>query len=307
MFGLFLIKEGRKELKRYGCIFTCLASRAVHLETTTKLDTDTLILAIRRFVDRRGEVSSIRTDNGTNFVGAERELEQCLEEIDHERVREYLLTRNCDYIVWKKNPPEASHMGGVWERQIRSVRAILTSLMKDHPAILTDESLRTFLTETEAIINSCPLTIDPMCDPHDPRPLSPIQLLTYKSDVVFPPPGKFERADLYCRKQWRRVQYLADQFWSRWKVEYLSTLQRRQKWTRKSRNFMVGDVVLVKDGGIFTRRNGWPLARVEEVFPSDDKLVRKVRLRVSHKQADKTTSLTRPISKLVLLVGADEE
>ena len=306
MFGPFLVKEGRKELKRYGCIFTCLASRAVHLETTTKLDTDTLILAIRRFVDRRGEVSSIRTDNGTNFVGAERELEQCLKEIDHERVREYLLTRNCDYIVWKKNPPEASHMGGVWERQIRSVRAILTSLMKDHPAVLTDESLRTFLTEAEAIINSRPLTIDPMCDPHDLRPLSPIQLLTYKSDVVFSPPGKFERADLYCRKQWRRVQYLADQFWSRWKVEYLSTLQRRQKWTRKCRNFMVGDVVLVKDGGIFTRRNGWPLARVEEVFPSDDKLVRKVRLRVAHKQADKTTSLTRPITKLVLLVGADE-
>ena len=174
--------------------------------------------------------------------------------------------------------------------------------MKDHPTILTDESLRTFFTEED----SRPLTVDRMCDPNDPRPISPIQLLTFKSDVVFPPPGDFQRADLYCRKQWRRVQYLANQFWSRWKVEYLSTLQVRQKWTRKSRNFLVGDIVLVKDSEIFTRRNGWPLACVEEVFPSDDGLVRKVKLRVANKQADKTSSLVRPITKLVLLVGCDE-
>ena len=306
IFGPFLIKEGRKELKRYGCIFTCMASRAVHLERTTKLDTDTLILAVRRFIDRRGEVSSIRTDNGTNFVGAENELKKCLEEIDHEKVREYLLSKNCDWIVWKKNPPEASHMGGVWERQIRSIRAILSALMKDHPAILTDESLETLFTEAEAIINSRPLTVDSGCGPDDLRPLSPMQILTFKSDVVFPPPGNFQRNDLYCRRQWRRVQYLADQFWYRWKKEYLFSLQVRQKWTRKSRNLMVGDVVLVKDSEIFTKRNGWPLACVEEVYPSADNLVRKVKLRVAHKQADKTTSLIRPISKLVLLVNADD-
>ena len=306
MFGPFLIKEGRKELKRYGCIFTCLASRAVHIETTTKLDTDTLILAVRRFVDRRGEVASIRSDNGTNFVGAENELKQCLDEIDHEKVREFLLTRNCDWLVWKKNPPEASHMGGVWERQIRSIRSIFTALMKNHPAMLTDESFRTLMTETEAIINSRPLTVDPACDPNDLQPISPMRILTLKSDVVFPPPGNFQRNDLYCRRQWRRVQYLADQFWSRWRTEYLASLQARQKWTRKQRNFVVGDVVLVKDGEIFTKRNGWPLARVEEVFPSKDGLVRKVRLRVAHKQADRTSSLIRPITKIVLLVDANE-
>ena len=306
-FGPFLVKEGRKELKRYGCLFTCLASRAVHIETTTKLDTDKFILALRRFVDRRGEVASIRTDNGTNFVGAENELQLCIDEIDHVKVHEYLLARNCDWISWKKNPPEASHMGGVWERQIRSVRAVLTGIMKDHPAMLTDESLRTFLTEAEAIINSRPLTMDSMSDPNDLRPIFPIQLLTFKSDVVFPPPGMFERADLYCKKQWRRVQYLANQFWSRWKVEFLATLQLRQKWTQKGRNFMVGDVVLVKDSEVFTRRNGWPLARVEEVFPSEDGLVRKVKLRVANKQVDKTRSLLRPISKLILLVGSDEK
>ena len=69
---------------------------------------------------------------------------------------------------------------------------------------------------------------------------------------------------------------------------------------------MVGDVVLIKDSNIFTRRNGWPMALVEKVFPSIDGLVRHVSLRVAYKQADKTRVLTRPIAKLVLLVGAEE-
>ena len=100
--------------------------------------------------------------------------------------------------------------------------------------------------------------------------------------------------------------YLANEFWSRWKTEYLASLQSRQKWTKTSRNFMVGDIVLVKDSGIFTNRNGWPLACVEEAFPSDDGLVRTVKLRVANKQADKTRMLLRPISKLVLLVDASK-
>ena len=88
-------------------------------------------------------------------------------------------------------------------------------------------------------------------------------------------------------------------------MEYLASLQIRQKWTTTSRNFQVGDIVLVKDEDIFTNRNGWPMARVEKVFPSDDGMVRKVGLRVAKKQTDKTRVLTRPISKLVLLVEVD--
>ena len=122
MFGPYFVKEGRNEVKRYGCIFTCFSCRAVHIEVTTKLDTDTFILALRRFIDRRGQVSSIRTDNGTNFVGAENELRRALDEMDNDRIQTFLSTEGCDWIVWKRNPPEASHMGWVWERQIRRIR-----------------------------------------------------------------------------------------------------------------------------------------------------------------------------------------
>ena len=153
MFGPFYVKEGRKEVKRYGCVFTCMALRAVHIEVTTKMDTDTFIQALRRFIARRGQVSSIRTDNGTNFIGAEKELRIALKEMDQVKIREFLVAKGCDWIVWKRNPPEASHMGGVWERQIRSIRTVLTGLMKEHSTMLNDESLRTFMAEAEAIIN----------------------------------------------------------------------------------------------------------------------------------------------------------
>ena len=95
--------------------------------------------------------------------------------------------------------------------------------------------------------------------------------------------------------------------WQRWNTEYLVALQARQKWVRKSRNFMVGDVVLGNDSNIFTRTNGWPMALVEEVFHSDDELVRQVRLRVAYKQENKSRFLIRPIAKLVLLVGVDDQ
>ena len=307
MVGPFIIKEGRKELKRYGCLFTCMSSRAVHIECTSDLSADTFIQALRRFIGRRGKVTSIRSDNGTNFVGAEKELQKCLEEMDDSKVHEFLLSEGCDWISWKKNPPSASHMGGVWERQIRSIRTILTALMKRHSAILNDESFRTLMVEAEAIINSRPLTVENLSDPAGPAPLSPIQLLTFKSNVIFPPPGDFARNDLYVRRHYRRVQFLANQFWSRWRTEYLSSLQERQKWGSERRNLCVGDVVLIKDSEVFTKRNGWPIARVEEVFPSDDGLVRKVKLKVGNKQADKSCYLVRPVAKLVLLVECDAD
>ena len=70
-FGPFIVKDGRKELKRYGVLFTCMASRAIHLETSNSLDTDSFINALRRFISRRGPIRQLRSDQGTNFVGAE--------------------------------------------------------------------------------------------------------------------------------------------------------------------------------------------------------------------------------------------
>ena len=202
-FGPFIVKDGRKELKRYGVLFTCMASRAIALERSNSLDTDSFINALRRFISRRGPIRQLRSDQGTNFVGARKERAQALSEMDQERIKAKLLKEQCDWFSFKMNVPAASHMGGVWERQIRTVRSVLSSLLNNHGRQLDDESLRTLMCEAEAIVNSRPLTVNQISDPDSPSPLTPSQLLTMKSKVVVAPPGVFQPADVYCRKRWR--------------------------------------------------------------------------------------------------------
>lgn len=151
---------------------------------------------------------------------------------------------DCEFLM---NTPASSHMGGVWERQIRTIRSVLTSILDQSSKQLDSSSLRTFLYEVMAVINSRPLTTDQLCDPSNPEPLTPNHILTMKSTIISPPPGRFVREDLYLRKRWRRVQLLANTFWTRWKKEYLLNLQGRQKWTKEHRNAKVGDLVLLKD------------------------------------------------------------
>ena len=186
-FGPWLIKDGRKEVKRYGVIFTCMVSRAVHVETANALTTDSFLNAYRRFVARRGPIRQLRSDQGTNFVGARSELEKALTEMNANRVRDELLKDQCDYIEFKMNVPNASHMGGVWERQIRSVRSVLDVLLKNHGQQLDDESLRTLLVECEAVVNSRPLTTQGIQSVDSTEPLSPSNLLTMKSKAGVAP------------------------------------------------------------------------------------------------------------------------
>ena len=306
------MKEGRRELKRYGVLFTCMASRAVHLEVANSLTADSFINAYRRFVGRHGPVRQIRSDQGTNFIGAKNELQKALSELDHVKIGQELLKRNCDWVDYKMNVPHASHMGGAWERQIRSVRNILAALLSRHGSQLDDESLSTFLVEAKSIVNCRPLAVADVSSPECLDPLTPNQQLTRKSSVVLPPPGSFQRADLYCKKRWRRVQHLANKFWNKWKDSYLQLLQPRRKWMRTVRSIEVDDVVIIKDDNL--PRNQWQLARVVQTYPSDDGLVRKAKLVVADSSLDRRGSRTRPplfldrpIQKLVLLMRCSED
>ena len=304
-FGPFLIKEGRKEMKRWGCIFTCLSSRAVHLEVATSLSADGFINVLRRFLSIRGPVALIRCDQGTNFVGASSELKAALQEND-EKLREYLCQNSCEFTF---NVPHASRMGGAWERCIRTVRSVLAALMKDHGTILDDDSLRTVLAEAAAIVNSRPLSVDNLFDPTAPLPITPNHLLTMKTSTVMPPPGNFIRADIYSRKRWRRVQYLMNVFWSRWKREYVHHLQSRQRLVRPRKNLSAGDIVLVVEENV--PRAQWHLGRIIETMSSSDGFVRKAKLIVGDttlnakgKRVKSVSEIERPVHKLVLLVEA---
>ncbi|XP_030834543.1 uncharacterized protein LOC115921321 [Strongylocentrotus purpuratus] len=308
-FGPFVIKEGRKELKRYGLILTCMAMRAIHVEVLDDMSSDAFINGLRCFIAIRGNVRRIQCDQGSNFVGAKHELKQALREMDADDVARNLLEQNCEF---KMNPPSSSHMGGVWERQIRNVRNVLNGLLEQCGTQLNVSSLRTFLYEAMAIVNSRPLSVDNLESPDGPLPLTPNHVLTMKSGLILPPPGSFEREDIYLRKRWRRVQYLTQFFWTRWQKEYLHTLQPRKTWTEKKTNVHVDDIVLLKDEAIC--RTDWRVARVMETMSSDDGLVRKVRLLMATpdldkkgKPVNKRTTLERPVHKLVVLIRSTDK
>ena len=119
-----------------------------------------------------------------------------------------------------------------------------------------------------------------------------------KSKVILPPPGSFSAADVYCRKRWRRVQHISNEFWSRWRKEYLQTLQERNSWKKRRRNFRNGDIVIIKAD---TERNKWPIARVIEAYEDRHGVVRTVKLKVGNDNGKQ--ELVRPIAKIVLLLN----
>ena len=298
LFGPFLIKERRSELKRYGVMFTCLTCRAIHIETANSLETDSFILSLRRFVSRRGNIREIRSDNGSNFVGAKRELQREFEKMDHSRIAQYLKGNNTEWVKWYNNPPYSSHFGGVWERQIRSARQILNGILLTHGHSLKDESLRTLLCEVECVVNSRPLTVESLSDPLSPKPLTPNTLLTHKTKVVLPPPGQFDAPYIFSSRHWKRVQHMTNEFWQRWRKEFLQLLQTRSKWNKVRRNFRINDVVLLKSED--AKRNEWPIAIVTKVQKDDSENVRSVTLRTTKRE-----TIDRPISKIVLLHEGD--
>lgn len=285
-FGPFEVKRGRGTVKRYGVLFTCLTIRAVHIEVADSLDTSSCINALHRFISRRGQVDIIRSDNGTNLVGADKELKAALQNLDQSEIEKKMQQKG---IRWIFNSPSASHQGGIWERQIGSVHRILCALGEEQ--CLSDDSLHTLLCEVESIINGRPITT--LSDnPHDLEPLTPNHLLLMKMQPNIPP-GVFNKNDLYSKRRWRQVQYLANLFWTRWTREYIPLLQERQKWFAQKRNFQAGDVLIIDNT---TPRNMWTMGRIMQTLPDSTGLVRRVVLKT------KSSTLQRPVNKLCLLL-----
>ncbi|GAA6111703.1 uncharacterized protein LOC125145112, partial [Tachysurus ichikawai] len=270
-------------------MFCCMSSRAVHIEVIESMDTSSCINALRRFFALRGPAKQLRSNCGTNFIGTCKELGM------DKVVQKYLSEQGCS---WEFNPPHSSHMGGSWERLIGIARRILDSMFLQLKTRLTHEVLCTLMAEVTAIINARPL-LPVSADPEQPFILSPSMLLTQKTGVP-PPPGDLTDKDLYT-KQWRQVQALANQFWTRWRREYLPCLQHRPKWTVLRRNLQVGDLVLLRDKQ--TSRNCWPMARISAIFPGKDGHVRKVEVTTTDQGNIKT--FLRPIVEVVLLLPKD--
>lgn len=294
-FGPFDVKVGRRREKRWGIIYKCLTTRAVHLDLLTAIDTDAFLMALRWFIARRGTPAELFSDQGTNFKGGERELREAFAELSP-ALQEHLAPQK---IAFHFNPPAAPHFGGAREREIRSVKSALHVIVGAQP--VTEEVLRTVLTEVEGILNSKPLGYV-SSDASDPDPVTPNVLLMGRPDGSLPQ-VVYPENELISRRSWKHSQVLADHFWARFIRLYVPSLQALQKWQASPADIEQDCVVMIADPQF--PRALWPIGTVIKTHLSPDGHVRSMDVKV------KDRVYTRPAARLVVLpalpTGEDED
>ncbi|UYV82752.1 hypothetical protein LAZ67_22000735 [Cordylochernes scorpioides] len=280
--GPLYLKDGSKV---WMVLFTCAVYRAIHLEMVSSLETDSFILALSRFIGRRGRPSTIYSDNGTNLVGtrnlfARLKWDKIVKETQEQR------------ISWKLNPPTAAWWGGFWERMIRMIKNLLRKILGHKK--LNYEQLETCLIEVESTINKRPLTyITENSD--DLIPLTPAMFLQDRT-THFPEIEKIT-ADTFRRKQ-RGLQQMKRELRQRFRKEYLGLLVQKGKEGSEF-TLRIGEIVLI--GNEDQKRIDWPMAKIEELIPGRDGKIRVARVKT------KRGVLIRPIQKIYPLEVTSEE
>ncbi|XP_043063902.1 uncharacterized protein LOC122320026 [Drosophila ficusphila] len=284
-FGPIEITQNRSHIKRYGVIFTCMTTRAVHLEIAEDLSCNAFMHVFRQFGCRRGFPTELYSDNGTNFRRADKDIREIMEEWSNDKLTQFLTTKGCN---WYFNPPLSPHMGGAWERLIQSVKKYLLVLLKErYPREYT---LKTLFCEIEFMMNSRPLLFipsDSLSEPLTPNDLliGPNYRESFYTDTI--------DSDLRLLNMWKASQRLADIFWLKWKKEYRQFLICSRKWTKDNSALKENDIVLIMEPDL--PRNVWPKGKIVKTYPSKDGRVRIVDVRI------KDNIYKRPTVKLIRL------
>ena len=253
------------------------------------MDASSCVMGVERFVSRRGTPAIIWSDNGTNFVGAEKELRENIEKWNTINIAVELAHKG---IKWRFNPPSAPHQGGIWERLVRSFKRVLYTILGTRR--LTDEVLSTTFCLVEHALNSRPLT-PVSADPSDRGSLTPNHFLLGNQARSLPSIIGVDEFD--HRKRYARAQSYANAIWSRWIKEYVPALNRRSKWqTPAELDLKTGDLVWVVEET--NPRGYYPTARITELRYGSDSVARSAVLRTS------SGSLVRPLVKLVPILPA---
>ena len=280
--GPFLIKQGRarQRLKSYILVFTCLQTRAVHLEATHDQSTSSVMNSFSRFIDLRGMPNEFLSDNWKSFTSPEKELQSWVQDLDED----LLIRQTCAGAIWRFTPPYGPHHGGIYETMVKATKRALQSLFVESD--LNMDEFRTAIGRVAALLNSRPIT--------RVKEENSIQILTPNHFLIGRLGGAVSTADLDNPvERWKRIHSIIDKFWKQFLQEYIPLLSKRGKWHTAKENVQVGEVVLQLDPN--TPRGQWKLAVIEEVFPSKDGRVRRCKIRSTN------GSYERPITKLIPL------
>lgn len=290
--GYFEIKSSQRKnapyVKAYVALFICLTTRAIHLELVSDLSTVQFLKAFKRFIGRRGIPSKMFSDNAMNFIGAEHEIGNSLDQLLQQtkgELHQYLLKNK---IEWSTIPARAPHFGG-WESGVKLVKYHLKRVLGN--VRLCFEDFNTLLVEIEAVVNSRPLwSIPTNTDDYDP--LTPGHFLVFRALNTLPEPSPMH-IPTNRLNHYQFLQRLLTDFWKVWSKQYIQTLQTRKKWFDTQPNVQRGQIVLASEDNEAPTQ--WALGRVMDVHHGTDGLVRVADIKC------RTKTLRRPIHKLSLL------
>lgn len=276
--------------KVYGCIFTCFHSRAIHLELLQDAGTMEFLLAFRTFSSRVGTPSMMYSDNAKGFKSADKEIRKLYKSIDWNVVKREGQKKE---IAWDYSVEKSPWQNGISERMIQSVKRHTRVILGS--AKLTYRTLSVILAEVEMIVNNRPLsTVSD--DPDNLTPITPAELVLGRRMEALPDPN-FKKLKNFDESRftsmWRCRQLLLNQFWRRWRDDYLLRQSVRKKWTDPTDAEILNRIVIIRDDNL--SRNEWKMGRVIETQKGRDGLVRTAVLKTS------TGTLRRPIQRLSLL------
>ncbi|XP_050295695.1 uncharacterized protein LOC126735671 [Anthonomus grandis grandis] len=272
--------RGCKILKAYLCLFVCCCTKALHLEVTTDLSSESFLAALRRMISRRGKVANIYSDCGTNFVASSKYLKDIMQS-----------AFETEKISWHFNPPAAPHFNGLAESGIKSVKSHLVRVIGDQ--ILTYEEFNTVVVQIEAMLNSRPLS--PISsDPNDLNAVTPSHFLLLEPITALPD-FDLTNCKLNTLTRWQLLVRMCQDFWKRWRNEYLHTLSQRYKWNASSNPPKIDMLVLIKNEQLPPSK--WEFARVVKLHQGSDGICRVVTVKTAR------GLYQRPVVKICPLPG----
>lgn len=276
------------DIKGWVAVFVCLVTRAIHLEPTEGMSTDDFLQAYQRFVSKRGMPQKVYSDNGTNFVGANNELQKAAKIWRSEKIQ---YEANAQETEWHFITPSAPHEGGIWEAAVKSMKHHLKRVMGTQKYSL--QGITTLLASVEACLNSRPL-----CklsdDPDDMEALTPAHFILGRP-IKLPMHAETDKAPYNAKRLFLQLQFQIQAFWKKWSSDYLQALTQLPKWRKEKENVKIDQLVLIKNDN--APPTYWAMGRIIKTHTGIDGKVRSVTLKTQ------AGELERSIRKLCILPG----
>ena len=273
VFGDFPVTHaGRGHRKRWVLLVTCLVTRAICLLPLPDMTLSSVVNALTRMNGQFPSVAKLVSDQGSNFKGASREIREAIEAWDKSTLNDKI------GISWEFGPAALGHWGGVWERLVGLVKNSMKACLNNK--VVNVDTFDTLCAAVAVVVNRRPLTAANN-DVDSVQVLSPAHFICPYTFVNSGPhllPPLSQLGD-HLRSSWQATRVLLDDFWDRWRMEYLETLLHRSKWQTSTANYAVGDIVIICEP--IVPRERWRVARIEEITSQEATHHRRFRLRDS--------------------------